>query len=350
MIATREWEQLWLPVRPLASDDLRAGIYHQSRPSALTRRYIEANPHALSNLLGVDIDHEDVLMCALWDRSPRKECPRVPPLPAVIENPTDGHAHAMWALAEPVTRADYARHNLLALAAVLVEGFRRATGGDEGYSGLITKNPTHECWDASWWTDELYTLGYLRERLEDLGTMPAPPWKRTRRRNFVGLGRNCSIFETARILLKRACPSTSALTTPRSRNAPPNKHKNQPRRSHEQQESPLAYRFAPLPFRLVPHHPGLRGRRHHRLCIRQLVGGGTGGFPAVRGPPPARTRTPATPNQDTTSKVGQRPFLRSCASHRRLRLAARWSGQARGCFLDRAGTVLGAETDCGPRS
>lgn len=229
----------------------------------------------------------------------------------------------MWALAEPVTRAEYARHNLLALAAVLVEGFRRATGGDEGYSGLITKNPTHECGDASWWTDELYTLGYLRERLEDLGTMPAPPWKRTRRRNFVGLGRNCSIFETARILLKRACPSTSALTTPRSRNAPPNKHKNQPRRSHEQQESPLAYRFAPLPFRLVPHHPGLRGRRHHRLCIRQLVGGGTGGFPAVRGPPPARTRAPATPNQDTTSKVGQRPFLRSCASHRRLRLAAR---------------------------
>ena len=28
--------------------------------------------------------------------------------------------------------------------------------------------------------------------------MPAPSWKRTKRRNTVGLGRNCSIFETAR--------------------------------------------------------------------------------------------------------------------------------------------------------
>ena len=29
--------------------------------------------------------------------------------------------------------------------------------------------------------------------------MPAPSWKRTRRRRPVGLGRNCSIFETARV-------------------------------------------------------------------------------------------------------------------------------------------------------
>lgn len=197
MIETREWEQLWLPLRPLASDDLRAGIYRQSRPSALTRRYIEANPHALSNLLVVDIDHEDALMRALWDRSPRKERPGWLPN-AVIENPTNGHAHAVWALAEPVTRTEYARRKPLALAAAVVEGLRRATGGDEGYSGLITKNPTHASWDASWWTDELYTLGYLQQRLEALGTMPAPSWRRTKRRNTVGLGRNCSIFESAR--------------------------------------------------------------------------------------------------------------------------------------------------------
>lgn len=197
MIETREWEQLWLPLWPLASDDLRTGIYRQSRHSALTRRYLEANPHALSNLLVVDIDHEDALMRAIWDRSPRKNRPGWLPN-AVIENPINGHAHAVWALSEPVTRTEYARRKPLALAAAVVEGLRRATGGDEGYSGLITKNPTHGSWNASWWTDELYTLGYLQARLEDLGTMPAPSWKRTKRRNSVGLGRNCSIFETAR--------------------------------------------------------------------------------------------------------------------------------------------------------
>ena len=52
MIETREWEQLWLPLRPLASDDLRAGIYRQSRPSALTRRYIEANAAAFRRFGG----------------------------------------------------------------------------------------------------------------------------------------------------------------------------------------------------------------------------------------------------------------------------------------------------------
>lgn len=85
MIETREWEQLWLPVRPLASDDLRAGIYRQSRPSALTRRYIEANPHALSNLLVVDIDHEDAALRACWDRA--TWWPNL-----VVENPVNGHA------------------------------------------------------------------------------------------------------------------------------------------------------------------------------------------------------------------------------------------------------------------
>lgn len=197
MIQTREWEQLWLPLWPLASDDLRAGLYRQSRPSALTRRYVETNPHALSNLLVVDIDHEDALMRAIWDRSPRAGRPGWLPN-AVVENPANGHAHAVWALSEPVTRTEYAKRRPLALATAVIEGLRRATGGDEGYSGLITKNPTHTGWEASWWTNELYTLGYLRDRLEDLGTMPPASWKRTKRRNSIGLGRNCSIFETAR--------------------------------------------------------------------------------------------------------------------------------------------------------
>ena len=197
MIQTREWEQLWLPLWPLASDDLRAGLYRQSRPSALTRRYVETNPHALSNLLVVDIDHEDALMRAIWDRSPRAGRPGWLPN-AVVENPANGHAHAVWALQEPVTRTEYAKRKPLALATAVIEGLRRATGGDEGYSGLITKNPTHTGWEASWWTSELYTLGYLRDRLEDLGTMPPASWKHTKRRNSIGLGRNCSIFETAR--------------------------------------------------------------------------------------------------------------------------------------------------------
>lgn len=39
-----EFEQLWLPLWPLASDDLLEGVYRMSRGAALGRRYIETNP------------------------------------------------------------------------------------------------------------------------------------------------------------------------------------------------------------------------------------------------------------------------------------------------------------------
>ena len=185
------WGQVWLPLWPLASDDLRHGIYRMGREQALGRRYIEANPHALSNLLIVDIDHEDARLRALWDRAAW--------LPnAVVENRDSGHAHAVWALREPVTRTEYARRAPLALAAAVTEGLRRSVDGDAGYSGLITKNPVHDAWDAWWVTDHLYTLDELREHLDEAGHLPPASWTRTRRRNPVGLGRNCAIFESAR--------------------------------------------------------------------------------------------------------------------------------------------------------
>ena len=189
--ATQAWEQMWLPLWPLASDDLKAGIYRTARTTARGRRYIEANPQALSNLLVVDVDHEDALMRALWDR--KDWLPN-----AVVENPANGHAHAVWALAEPVTRTEYAHRKPLAFAAAVTEGLRRSVDGDAAYSGLITKNPEHGSWHTSWTSDRLYSLPELAEQLDAAGYMPAPSWRRTRRRNPVGLGRNCAIFETAR--------------------------------------------------------------------------------------------------------------------------------------------------------
>lgn len=187
----RQWEQCWLPIWPLASDDLKAGIYRMSRSSALGLRYIEANPHAISNLLVVDVDHDDALMRAMWDR--KDWLPN-----AVIENPQNGHAHAVWALAEPVTRTEYARRKPLAYAAAVTEGLRRSTDGDKAYSGLITKNPTHPAWDGHWLTDHLYSLAELDFWLSENGYMPPKSWQRTKRNKPVGLSRNCTLFETVR--------------------------------------------------------------------------------------------------------------------------------------------------------
>lgn len=185
------WDRIWLPRRPLATDDPTTGLTRTSRTQALDRRLIETNPTALTSLLAVDVDHPDALIRALWDRADW--------LPTVVtENPGNGHAHAIWALTAPVATTEYAHRRPLALAAAVTEGLRRSVDGDPAFGGLITKNPLNQDWIAHWVTSHTYGLRELAGHLDDADLMPPTSWRRARRRNPVGLGRNCTIFETAR--------------------------------------------------------------------------------------------------------------------------------------------------------
>lgn len=185
------WDRIWLPRRPLATDDPTTGLTRTSRTLALDRRLIETNPAALTSLLAVDVDHPDALIRALWDRADW--------LPTVVtENPTSGHAHAIWALTAPVATTEYAHRRPLALAAAVTEGLRRSVDGDPAFGGLITKNPLNQDWIAHWVTSHTYGLRELAGHLDDADLMPPASWRRARRKNPVGLGRNCCLFETAR--------------------------------------------------------------------------------------------------------------------------------------------------------
>lgn len=185
------WDRIWLPRRPLATDDPTTGLTRTSRTLALNRRLIETNPTALTSLLAVDVDHPDALIRALWDRADW--------LPTVVtENPGNGHAHAIWALTAPVATTEYAHRRPLALAAAVTEGLRRSVDGDPAFGGLITKNPLNQDWIAHWVTSHTYGLNELAGHLDDADLMPPASWRRARRRNPVGLGRNCCLFETAR--------------------------------------------------------------------------------------------------------------------------------------------------------
>jgi hypothetical protein len=183
-----QWEQQWLPLWPMASDDFRDGVYKMARGEALGKRYVQANPEALSNLLVVDIDHPDAALRALSTQGNH-------PMPnAIVENRFNGHAHALWWLLEPITRTEYAKRAPLAYAAAVIEGLRRGVGGDAGYSGFLTKNPVHDHWETMWLNEELRSLRQLEDELRD--NMPPKRWRRSRAP--VGLGRNCTIFEQAR--------------------------------------------------------------------------------------------------------------------------------------------------------
>jgi len=190
---TADWEQLWLPLWPLATDDWTAGVYRMARGEALRHRHIETNPQAISNLLVVDIDHPDSALRALSAAENH-------PMPtAIVENPRNGHCHAVWALSAPFCRTEYARRAPLAYAAAVTEGLRRAVDGDRAYSGLMTKNPLHESWVTHWLHRRSHSLGELEAELGP--HMPPTRWRQTknRRLNSAGLGRNCSLFETARV-------------------------------------------------------------------------------------------------------------------------------------------------------
>lgn len=187
------WDRTWLPRRPLATDDFLHGVYRLPRGKAKSRRYVEANPQALSNLLVVDVDHSDAALRLLWDRDGWR--PNV-----VVESPATGRAHAVWALDEAITRTEYARRAPIRYGARVIEGLRRSVDGDNGYSGLLTKNPVHRTWTTRVVHRHLYTLGQLDERLADHGFMP--PAKMLEQRRWrtdpTGLGRNEALFASAR--------------------------------------------------------------------------------------------------------------------------------------------------------
>lgn len=186
------WDGLYWPRRPLATDDWVQGVYRHPRVLALTKRFVEANPPGVSNLLVVDVDRPDAALRAIETRGSH-------PMPnLVVENPANGHGHVVWALRNAVTRTEYARRKPLRYAAAVTEGLRRALDGDAGYSGLMTKNPLHSGWRAELWHTREWDLAELEAELED--RMPAPSWLETRKRrgDVAGLGRNCTLFEGAR--------------------------------------------------------------------------------------------------------------------------------------------------------
>ncbi|WP_226353048.1 replication initiation protein [Pseudonocardia sp. ICBG601] len=170
------FEGNWKPRRPYATDDLAWGIRRMGRDAALLLAHIEASPVAMLTFLIVDIDHPDALLRALSANGNH-------PMPnLIITNPFNGHAHAVWVLATPVCRTEYARRNVLSYAASVLEGLRRAVDGDRRYSGLLMKNPLAGSWATQYLHDHLWTLGELEAALQVGGHMPPKGWRQQRAR------------------------------------------------------------------------------------------------------------------------------------------------------------------------
>lgn len=189
---SRAFDGWWLPRRPLCCDGDYSQLRRRSRAEALRCSQIEVNPAAVANMIVCDIDDEYGRAVALYEHAGA--------LPNFLaENPANGHVHAGWVLSSPVPRTDMARLKPLKLLRAVTEGLRRSVDGDEGYAGLLMHNPLCDVWDSDLIREDAYALGDLAAALEEHGDMPPKSWTRTKRARTVGVGRNCTLFDTARV-------------------------------------------------------------------------------------------------------------------------------------------------------
>ena len=185
LMSDGQWAlDVFLPHRPHATNYLDQGQYRMSREDALTMRYVEHSPHALLGSIVIDCDHSDAAMRAF-------EKPSDHPAPNWVAQSPSGRAHLGWWLAAPVCRTDSARLQPLRFAQRIEAGLRTSVGGDFAYGGQLTKNPIHASWETIYGPAQAYEL-------RDLATIHTPRQMPRLPARAAGLGRNVTMFDTAR--------------------------------------------------------------------------------------------------------------------------------------------------------
>ncbi len=182
-----------LPRRPYCADDLSAGLRIRSLEQALTKPYIQANPPHLRVWSIFDVDRPGAALA--WE-----DANLLPPTWAAV-NRENGHAHLVWGLSAPVlVDSPDMRQGPLRYLAGVESNMREVLRADDGYSGLITKNPMHPLWQVLRGPRLGYELGELAECLPGLEKHIPKRGKIEE----IGLGRNCTLFDWLRHWAYRA--------------------------------------------------------------------------------------------------------------------------------------------------
>jgi hypothetical protein len=174
-----------LPPKPYCTDTLGFLLI---RPKAIAVRnaYIQPNPITRQYWLVFDLDQAEN---RYWPDEPHTPLPNLQ-----VINPENNHCHLFYAIDPAVYTLRQARRKPLELAADVDRGLTALLGADPGYGKLIAKNPLHERWLLWVWHETPWGLTRLIDSIprKFLQKKKAPP------REAIGLGRNCTVFDTAR--------------------------------------------------------------------------------------------------------------------------------------------------------
>lgn len=176
---------LW-PRRPYCSDDLDAGVKIRSLRQALLHPYVQANPPHLRVWMLFDIDRPDA--ATAWETAKL-----LPPTWSAI-NKENWHGHSAWGMSAPVLVDGLgARDAPLRFMCAVEAMMRERLQADEGFAGLITKNPAHPLWQTLRGPRLSYSLTELAEVLPGI-----EKYRPKKRAECIGLGRNVTLFDTLR--------------------------------------------------------------------------------------------------------------------------------------------------------
>ncbi|AOR64257.1 replication initiation protein [Pectobacterium wasabiae] len=172
----------------LCCDNFNNGVYKALKDKALLKKYIAFNNKSFINGLVFDVDHKNGAIA--WDLA------NLPKPNIIIQNTKNGHAHLLYALKNPVLKADSARMKPLRLASIVQRGFTERLDADRAYADILIKNPTNiNEWRTTWTNIPAYNLDYLADFVPDTIIT-----KNTKTSPVYGLGRNVNLFEDLRVI------------------------------------------------------------------------------------------------------------------------------------------------------
>jgi hypothetical protein len=174
---------LHLPHAPFCSDNPRNGLLKLPRSRAMELSHIQPNEPLMKKWLTFDLDGDDSYF-APEDRN----CPD----PHFITvNRANGHAHVGYLIENAVSWFEKSHREPIKLFRDVEMGLSRRMGADPSYRGFVCKNPFHKSWETHWKAILPYDLAKLADCLDKSD-------KKGSKRLVIGVGRNCSLFDSLR--------------------------------------------------------------------------------------------------------------------------------------------------------
>ena len=160
---------------------------------ALKHSHIQFNGPTHCRWLVFDLDLDRPEAASKWKSAlDILQDPHVPSPNILCINPKNGNAHLFYLLKTPVRTAPDASDKALRYCAAIERALCERLGADQGYAGLVAKNPLH----SDWYTMPLRSEGYELGELADWFDLKGPA--KQEEQQVYGLGRNCETFEQLR--------------------------------------------------------------------------------------------------------------------------------------------------------